>query len=80
MNPPSTETELGIETIEQSLTILGERIASPEFAARVRQILQAGETRVTYEVLIKKSGSGYTVGLFCKQVARKSVGLFIRLQ
>ena len=69
-----------IETVEQALASMGNRIASPEFAAFVRQLIEAG-SNVKYELTIKKSNQpGFVVSLDYLQAApKKSCGAFIRL-
>ena len=68
------------KTLEDALRLLGENIASEDFANFVRQALEAG-TNVKYELTAKKSNQpGFVVNLsYVIQSPRKNFGTFIRL-
>ena len=70
----------GIESVEQALAAMGSRIASPEFGAFVRQLIEAG-ANVKYELTIKKSNQpGFVVSLdYQPEAPKKSCGVFLRL-
>jgi hypothetical protein len=70
-----------IENLEQALAVMGNKIASPNFAAFVRRHVEAG-TNLKYELtIIKKSNqTGIIVALDCRPMEPKvSCGVFLRL-
>jgi len=69
-----------IETLEDALRVMGERIASEDFASFVRQALEAG-TNVKYELTAKKSNQpGFVVNLnYVMESPKKGCGTFLRL-
>lgn len=69
-----------VDSVEEALSIFGQRIASSEFARHVRQIIEAG-TNVKYELTVKKSNQpGFIVALnYTMESPKKSIGTFLRL-
>ncbi len=69
-----------VSSVEEALNILGNRIASPEFAKYVRQIIEAG-TDVRYELTVKKGNQpGFIVALnYTVHAPKKSFGTFLKL-
>ncbi len=69
-----------IETVEAALAHFGERIASPEFAGHVRQMIEAG-TNVKYELTVKKGNQpGFIVSLnYTMEAAKQPLGTLLRL-
>jgi hypothetical protein len=75
-NPPARTQ---VESIEEALEIFGQRIADPDFAARVRQVISIG-TNVRYALTIKQGINGYIVGLTCTlEAPKRALGTFLRL-
>jgi hypothetical protein len=69
-----------INSVEEALQLMGQRIASSEFARYVRQMIEAG-TNAKYELTVKKSNQpGFVVALNCTMESpKKQLGVFIRL-
>jgi hypothetical protein len=69
-----------IQTVEEALVEMGNRIASPDFGAFVRQLIEAGAD-VKYELKIKKSNSpGFVVALnYQAEAPKKSFGTLLGL-
>ncbi len=69
-----------LETVEEALRVIGEKISSDEFALFVRQALEAG-TDIRYELTAKKGNQlGFVVNLnYVMQLPKKNCGTFLRL-
>jgi hypothetical protein len=69
-----------IQTVEEALKLMGEKIASPEFAKTVRDLIEA-DANVRYELTIKKSNQpGFVVSLnYHAETPTKQMGTFLRL-
>ena len=69
-----------VDSVEEALGIFGQRIASPEFARHVRQMIEAG-TNLKCELTVKKGNQpGFIVALnYTMESPKKSLGTFLRL-
>ena len=80
-NTTNTDPIPQLQTIEQALTILGQRIASEPFAQFIRSQMESDVVELRYELNVKHASNGYSVQLLFKPYApKKSCGMFIRLK
>jgi hypothetical protein len=69
-----------IESIEEALQVMADKIASDQFAEIARSILEDGE-KVVYELVIKKGNQpGYVISLgYKKATPLKNIMTFLRV-
>ena len=69
-----------LERVEEALAVMGERIASNDFAKEVRKLIESG-ANAKYILTIKKSNQpGFIVSLDYKcESPMKSCGVFLKL-
>lgn len=68
-----------VETLEESLAVIGEKIASQDFADQTRRAMEHGITS-KYVLTVKLSNQGYIVNLSLdKMLPRKNIINHIRI-